>query len=71
MFGASPGKITHSPASSTNAEYTTFFLCNARGTRAAQHAAEADGRGLNPHEQSRSNTNVVASPSGRSLAAVR
>jgi hypothetical protein len=28
MFGASPGKITHLPASSTNAECTTSFLCN-------------------------------------------
>jgi hypothetical protein len=53
MFGASPGKITHSLASSTNAECTTLFLCTARGRRAAQHAAEADGRGLQPHEQSR------------------
>jgi hypothetical protein len=54
MFGASPGTITHLPASSTNAECTAFFLCNARGRRAAQHAAEADGRGLEPHKQSRS-----------------
>jgi hypothetical protein len=54
MFGASPAKITDSLASSTNAECTTFFLCNPLGRRAAQHAAEADGRGLEPHEQSRS-----------------
>jgi hypothetical protein len=36
MFGASPGKITRSPASSTSAECTT--LCNPRGRRAAQQA---------------------------------
>jgi hypothetical protein len=60
MFGASPGRITHLPASSTNAECTTFFPCNPRGRRAAQHAAEAAGRGLQPHEQSRSTTTVAA-----------
>jgi hypothetical protein len=50
MFGVSPGKITHLPASSTNAESTPFLLCNVPGRRAAQHAPEADGRGLEPHE---------------------
>jgi len=41
MFGASPGKVTHLPASSTNAECTTFFLCTLAGGGAAQRAAEA------------------------------
>ena len=70
MFGASPGKITHSPASSTNAECTTFFLCNPRGRHAAQHA-EADGRGLQPREWGCSNARRGRFTRGRSLAAIR
>ena len=53
MFGASPGKITHSPAPprTLSAQHSSL---QPRGSRAAQQAAEADGRGLQPHEQPRS-----------------
>ena len=69
MFGASPGKITHLPASSTNAECTTFSATLEGGAR-PNTPLKLTAAGLR-RASSRGRHQRGGITRGRSLAAMR